>query len=209
MKKIISFDLDGTLVDGLYGEMVWNHGVPKAYADRYGISFDEAKVFTRGEYESVGDGRLEWYDIEYWLHRFDLSISAHHLLNQYESYIVLLPWAREVLATLGQKYTLVLASNAARIFVEKELSYADIGWHFTHIVSATSDYGIVKKGDSFYRTLLGRLGAMPHEVVHVGDHKVFDFEAPSRFGIEAYHLYPEGNGHEKVIPNLKALLDRL
>jgi FMN phosphatase YigB (HAD superfamily) len=67
----------------------------------------------------------------------------------------------------------------------------------------------VKKGDSFYKTLLDRLGAAAHEVVHVGDHKIFDFEAPSRFGIEAYHLCAEGNGHERVIPNLRVLLDKL
>ena len=57
-------------MNGLYGEMVWNHGVPEVFARRYGISFDEAKVRTRKEYESLGDGRLEWYDIEYWLRRF-------------------------------------------------------------------------------------------------------------------------------------------
>ncbi len=209
MIKIISFDLDGTLVNGLYGEMVWNHGVPEVFAQKYGISFDEAKKLTRGEYESVGDGRLEWYNIDYWLDRFDLSVSPRELLDRYESYIELLPFAREVLNYLQEKYMLVIASNAARIFVEKEISHTGIGGHFTHIVSATSDYKIVKKGDSFYRTLLEQLGVAPHEIAHVGDHKIFDFEAPSRFGIESYHLCADGNGHERVISSLKALLDRL
>jgi FMN phosphatase YigB (HAD superfamily) len=209
MKKIVSFDLDGTLVNGIYGEMVWNHGVPEVFAQKYSMSFDEAKAFTRKEYESMGDGRLEWYNINYWLDRFDLPVTSHELLDRYESSIELLPFAQDALMSLKEKYTLVIASNAARIFVEKEIAYTGIGPFFTHIVSATSDYKIVKKGDSFYRTLLEELHVSPHEIVHVGDHKIFDFEAPSRFGIESYHLSAEGNGSEMVIPNLKALLDRL
>jgi HAD superfamily hydrolase (TIGR01493 family) len=209
MKKIISFDLDGTLVDAVYGDKVWNHGVPEEFADEYAIPFEKAKELVRSEYLSMGDARLEWYDINYWLDRFNLTVTADELLARYESYIELLPFAREVLETLEQKYTLIIASNAARIFVEKEISYAGIGSHFRHVISATSDYGIVKKGDLFYKTLCEELNIFPHEIVHVGDHKIFDFEAPANFGIESYHVHNEGNGHERVIPNLKALLDRL
>jgi FMN phosphatase YigB (HAD superfamily) len=209
MKKIVSFDLDGTLVNGLYGDMVWNHGVPRVFSLKHSVSFEEARAFTRKEYESVGDGRLEWYNIDYWLDRFDLPVSSHELLDRYESYIELLPFAREVLTALQGRYTLVIASNAARIFVEKEISYTGIGAHFTRIVSATSDYNIVKKGDTFYEALLNELHVSPHEIIHVGDHKIFDFEAPSRFGIESYHLSTDGNGDKMVIPNLKILLERL
>ncbi|HEY3276485.1 MAG TPA: HAD family hydrolase [Syntrophorhabdaceae bacterium] len=209
MKKIISFDLDGTLVDGIYGEMVWNHGVPEVYAKTHGITFEEAKRFTRKEFESLGDGRLEWYDIDYWLHRFGLPVSPPELLDRYERHIELLPHAKEVLTALQKRYTLIIASNAARIFVEKEISFTGIGVHFTHIVSATSDYGIVKKGETFYRTLLDNLSVSPDEVVHVGDHRLFDYEAPSRFGIESYHLCSEGNGSHKIIHDLKTLLERL
>ncbi len=209
MKKIISFDLDGTLVDSIYGEMVWNHGVPEEFADEYAIPFEKAKELVRKKYLSLGDASLEWYDIRYWLDRFNLTVTAEELLARYESYIELLPFAREVLEELGQKYTLIIASNAARIFVEKEISYAGIGSYFSHVISATTDYEIVKKGDSFYRTLCEKLGAAPHEIVHVGDHKIFDFEAPASFGIESYHVHDEDNGHERVIPNLKTLLDRL
>jgi len=209
MKKIVSFDLDGTLVDGLYGEMVWNQGLPEVFALRHGMSVEEAKAYTRKEYETVGDGRLEWYDIDYWLDRFDLPVSSKELLDRYESCINLLPFAGEVLEALGKRYTLVIASNAARIFVEKETSHANIGRHFATIVSATSDYRIVKKGDPFYTRLLDDLGVTPGEIVHVGDHKIFDFEAPSRLGIESYHLCATGNGNGRVISDLRALLDRL
>ena len=74
MKKVISFDLDGTLVDARYGAMVWNHGIPAEYAKAYGMTFDDARRFIRNQYESVGDGDILWYEIRHWLKRFSLDV---------------------------------------------------------------------------------------------------------------------------------------
>ena len=96
MKKIISFDLDGTLVDAKYGDMVWNHGIPEEYARKYGMSFDEARAIVMDQYRSVGDSDLLWYEIDHWLKRFGLQVSADDLLGRYETFIKLLPGATEV-----------------------------------------------------------------------------------------------------------------
>jgi putative hydrolase of the HAD superfamily len=217
MKKIISFDLDGTLVHGKYGDIVWNQGIPEEYARKYCMPFEEAKRLVRAQYEAVGDTSTEWYHIDLWLKKFDLSVPASTLLDRYESHIEAYPDTTEVLETLARKYTLVVASNAARIFVEKELSHTKISHHFTHIISATSDFGMVKKEGAFYHELCKTLDASPHEIVHVGDHFAFDYEAPSRLGIEAYHLVYDvsadsgkclaANGRK--IHRLSDLLDRL
>jgi len=218
MKKIVSFDMDGTIVSGHYGEMVWNHGIPEVYAKRYSMSFDEAKRFIRQEYESVGDGEITWYDIEHWLERFDLPVPADKLLVKYESHIEIVPHAREVLEELAKRYTLVVASNAARIFVDKELHYSGLAGYFTHIISATTDYGMVKKEEQFYRRLCALLRVLPHEIAHVGDHPVFDHDVPAAMGIEAYYLQHEHSAvsHQlsikdgrNVIKDLRELLDRL
>ncbi|OPX96755.1 MAG: GMP/IMP nucleotidase YrfG [Syntrophorhabdus sp. PtaB.Bin047] len=192
MKKVISFDLDGTLVDARYGDMVWNVGIPSEYAKRYGLPFDEARAFIRGEYESVGDGDITWYEIEHWLEKFSLDVAPEELLDRYADHIALLPGAREVVDTLGERYTLVIASNAARIFVEKELGETGLAGSFSRVVSATSDYGMVKKQEGFFLRLLADLGVLPQEVVHVGDHALFDHDVPSGLGIESYHI----DGHD-------------
>ena len=119
---------------------------------------------------------------------------------------------------LKGRYVLVIASNAARIFVEKELEYTNLAHYFNHIISATTDYGIVKKEPDFYRKLCANLGVSQEDIVHVGDHRIFDFEVPSGLGIEAYHFADKASGkadqgavagNGKVIHNLTDLLDKL
>jgi HAD superfamily hydrolase (TIGR01549 family) len=188
MKKIISFDLDGTLVHGKYGDIVWNQGIPEEYARKYGMTIEEAKQLIRAQYEAVGDTNIKWYNIDYWLKKFDLPISAYTLLKRYETHIEIFPDTIDVLQDLMTRYTLIIASNAARIFVEKELTYTDLSHHFAHIISATTDFGMVKKEEKFYQKLCNALNVLPHEIVHVGDHRIFDFEAPLSLGIDAYHI---------------------
>ena len=48
MTPIISFDMDGTLVESEYTDWVWNHGIPNLYAAKTGLPFEEAKAFVEG-----------------------------------------------------------------------------------------------------------------------------------------------------------------
>jgi len=192
--------------------MVWNTGIPSEYAKKYGMTFDEARAFIRARYESVGDGDIAWYEIEHWLERFSLDVAPVELLYRYREHIALLPDAREVIESLRDRYTLVIASNAARMFVEKELGETGLSGFFSRVVSATSDYGMVKREERFFRRLLAGVGALPHEVVHVGDHPVFDHDFPSGLGFECYCIDGhdgQGNRPLRTISGLKDLLDVL
>ena len=116
-----------------------------------------------------------------------------------------------------ETYTLIVASNAARIFVDKELSHAEPYVPFHPCISATSDYHMVKKEKGFYEKLCATLNVSPHELVHVGDHRVFDFETPSQLGIDACHFVPDqeevcdqSQGSDgKTIHRLSDLLDKI
>jgi putative hydrolase of the HAD superfamily len=214
MKKIISFDLDGTLVDIEFGNKVWNEGIGGKFAETYGVDRDLGEEWVRNAYAAIGDRNLLWYDIDYWLRRFNLPVSAAELLDTYAASIRLLPHVHDVLDTLAGKYELIIASNAARLFVEKELEQTGIASYFRRTVSATSDYGIVKKDVAFYRRLCSELEVSPEEVVHVGDHPLFDLEVPLQFGIDAFFVAsqrpePAGVDNGRVLHDLRELPDRL
>jgi FMN phosphatase YigB (HAD superfamily) len=209
VKRVVSFDLDGTLVDGAYGNMVWLEGIPVRYAQRHSIPVDEAKRVVRAAYDSVGEDNVLWYDMPYWLKRFSLTISVPALLDEYEAHIRVLPHVRKALERLSRRYKLVIASNAARVFVEKELHQSGLAKYFHHTFSATSDFKMVKREAAFYRVLCDVLHVEPSEVVHIGDHAVFDVEVPLRIGLDAYHYSPNGESNGRIIKDFRELSETL
>jgi putative hydrolase of the HAD superfamily len=206
MPKIISFDMDGTLVDPEFTDWVWLHGIPRLYAEMTNIPFEEAKHFVVGEYLKVGEGAIEWYDIKYWFQFFKLEKNWKDLMLQYVDKIRIYPDVDDILAWLKEKFPIILTSNAGREFIDIEMEATGLGRYFDRIFSATSDFGQVKKTAGFYGRICGALGVYPQEIVHVGDHYEFDYLAPRSLGIHAFYLDRSGekNG-DFVISDLREL----
>jgi len=210
MAKIISFDMDGTLIDPEFTDWVWGHGIPMLYAEKHGLSFERAKAFVEGEYHKVGEGAIEWYDIKYWFRFFQLEMPWQTVMERYVDKINVYPDVNHVLDRLKGRFSLILTSNAGREFIDIELGITGLGRYFDRIFSATSDFGWVKKTASFYHKICQILGANPHEIVHVGDHYEFDYLVPQKLGIHAFYLdrSAEQRG-EFVIRDLRGLEMRL
>ena len=191
-KKLISFDLDSTLVDPTYTTFVWEIGIPQLYAKKYNISLSEAKSIVISEYKRIGDSTLEWYDIKYWFKYFGLPGRWENLLEEHRDKIRPFPEVKEVMEDLVQYFELIVTSNAAREFVEVELKEAEIEDYFTRIFSATTDFGQVKKTPQFYRRICEIMGTSPSNTIHVGDHYEFDYVVPKSLGMDAYYLDRDG-----------------
>lgn len=210
MPKIISFDMDGTLVDSEFTDWVWLHGIPKLYAEKASIPFEEAKHFVVEEYLKVGEGAIEWYDIKYWFSFFQLETSWKDLMRQYADKIKILPDVRDILDRLREECSIILTSNAGREFIDVEMEVTGLGRYFDRIFSATSDFGMVKKTAEFYRRICQILEVRPKELVHVGDHYEFDYLVPRSLGIHAFYL--DRSGEQKgdfIISDLRDLKKRL
>jgi putative hydrolase of the HAD superfamily len=141
MPRIISFDMDGTLVDPEFTDWVWGHGIPTLYAEKVGLSFEEAKTFVVKEYLKVGEGAIEWYDIKYWFQFFQLEESWKALMERYTDKIKIYLDVDHLLERLRDTFQLVLTSNAGREFIDMEMEATGLGRYFNRIFSATSDFG--------------------------------------------------------------------
>jgi len=208
--KVISFDLDGTLVDSEFSEWVWSVGIPQLFAEKRGISFDEAKEIVEGEYRKVGDGSLQWYDIKYWFNFFHLDGHWKPLLNRFSHKIKTYPEVSKVLQDLSRNYRLIIISNAAREFIDIEVEVSALRRYFSRIFSATSDFGQIKKTAEFYGRICQLLGISFQEILHVGDHWEFDYLVPKGRGIKALHIDRSwSRSGDDVIRNLEEVGQRL
>ena len=190
MIRIISLDMDGTLMKSRFVDRVWMEGIPMIYAEKAGLEFAAAKEFVISEYARVGSDRMEWYDLLYWIERFGLKIGKDELLQMYEDDIEAYPEVPEVLDRLSERYDLVVTSNAAREFIEIELD--GLTQYFREIFSATSDFREVKKSPLVYGAVCAQMDARPFEVLHIGDHYHYDYESPLQAGLDALFLDRKG-----------------
>ncbi len=198
MIRVISLDMDGTLMKSGFVDKVWMEGMPMLYAEKSGVEFALAKEFVMGEYMKIGSDRLEWYDLAYWIDKFGLKIGKDELLQMYEDDIEPYPEVQEVLDLLRDRYALVVTSNAAREFIDIELD--GLADYFQETFSATSDFREVKKSPLIYGAICAHMGVLPFEMLHIGDHYHYDYESPLQAGLDALFLDRKGerSGREVV-----------
>ncbi len=183
----ISFDLDGTLTSNSFVDSVWLEGLPGLVAQRQKIDFPTAQCMCKDAYSGVGDGSLLWYRLPYWLEYFDLKdTDPKRLVSQYASRIELYDDVLPVLKGMKHEgFDLILFSNAARDFLDLEVSSGALEPFFTRIISVSDDWGMVKAEAAAYTRLRETVAG---DLVHIGDHKRFDYEVPMSIGITAYHI---------------------
>jgi len=210
MIKLISFDMDKTLVKSTYADLVWLEGLPKIYAMEKKNDLEKAKQFLLEKYDEIGEDRVEWYDIEYWFNRFNLKYNWRELLEKYRYAIEAYSEVTNVLRRLHKKFDLIIASNARREFIEVELEETKLRKYFTHVFSSTSDFHKVKKVTEFYSMICDKMNIHPDEMIHIGDHEEFDYNIPRKLGIISFHLdRKKTNEGDFIVYDLKEFEKRI
>ncbi|HNY65731.1 MAG TPA: HAD-IA family hydrolase [Deltaproteobacteria bacterium] len=181
----VSFDLDGTLTTSSFVDSVWLEGLPSLVAEKRGIGFPEALRLCIEAYNGVGDDSLLWYRLPHWLDHFGLDgVDPEAFIRGYAHRLELFDDVLPVLDTLrGQGHELILFSNAARHFLDVEVSKGGLEPFFTTMISVSDDWGTVKSDPAAFVRLKGMAGP---DLVHVGDHAKFDFMVPRSVGIPSY-----------------------
>jgi len=206
--EVVSFDLEGTLVDLRFSNLVWETDIPRLYAEQHGLSFEEARDRVVDEYSQVGDDQPEWYDVDYWFRRLGLTGDWRRLLELRRDSRLVFPEVRGVLDRLQGKFSLVISSNTIREFLEVQLS--ELEDYFEHVFSAPSDFGTVKRSGEFYGRICRIMGVETGKVAHVGDSLRFDYEEAKKRGIHAFYLdRSRESGGEHVVHDLIEFEGRL
>jgi len=126
-KLVISFDMDGTLTDLSFVDSVWLEGIPKLFAQKHQISLEEARKRVKSEYDRVGNEKLEWYDLNYWLDKFSIDASPQQVLKSFREKICVYQDVPIVLENLKNRgYRLIVITNARREFVDIEMQQSGI-----------------------------------------------------------------------------------
>jgi putative hydrolase of the HAD superfamily len=166
---------------------------------------------VKNEYDKVGRERLEWYDLSYWIKKLGLDVSPNEVLHDFEDRIRIFPEVPEILEKLRYSgFRLIIITNARREFADLELERTGIVRFFYRVFSSTSDFELVKNTVEVYEKVCDICEVSPHEMVHVGDDRCFDFDVPKRLGIVAFYVDRKGQCKEEcVIHSLQELNEKL
>jgi putative hydrolase of the HAD superfamily len=180
--RVVSFDMEGTLVDHSYSKKIWEGDIPALYAEAHGLPLEDARRRVLSEYAEVGEGQPEWYDVGYWWKRLGLPHYWRDLPKRRKVECNVYPEVPRALVRLGKRYPLIISSNTIREFLKIQLECID--YPFSRVFSAPSDFGSVKKAPDFYQRVCDDRNRA-HGARTMGDHPEFDYraQAPRRKSI--------------------------
>jgi putative hydrolase of the HAD superfamily len=204
--RVISFDVDGTIVDGSFMDRFWNETIPELYSKKHGIEYSRAVQIVKKCYDDVGDRDIRWYLPDYWFRRFDLEIDFPEILKEFKKDVKVFEDALDVLEELSEEYTIIAVSNAVKEIMKFELE--DVGHYFSEMISCPTDFKEIRKHPEIFLKICDKINVKPENIVHVGDHPFFDYEVPMRAGIKSFLIDRTGKNRENLM-DLRELKMRL
>jgi putative hydrolase of the HAD superfamily len=206
--KVVSFDMEGTLVTHKFSQLIWETDIPLLYSHQYNLELESARKFVLDHYDTIEVDEPEWYDTDYWLKRFGIKGDLRELLLSRRDDCETYPETKEVLEHLNKSYKIIISSNTIREFLNIQIS--KLPKVFNQVFSAPSDFGTVKNSEFFFKNVLNTINVKPDNMVHIGDSIRFDYEAARKNGISAYHLDRSGNTQgPNIINDLNELKSKL
>jgi GMP/IMP 5'-nucleotidase len=162
----VLLDMDGTLLDRHFDNTLFEEALPRRYAERQALSFDQARDSLTAMYRSV-EGQLEWTDLAYWTKQAGVDVVALH--RELDHLIDFLPDAREFLSRLrksGKRITVL--TNAHRAGVEIKAAKTGLDRYVDRIVDAFQ-VGYLKMHQDYWPRCHGLVGFDPTRSLYIDD----------------------------------------
>ncbi len=146
----VLLDMDGTLLDLHFDNHFWLTHVPRRFAEKHALPFEEARPRVLARYQAV-EGTLDWYCVDYWTRELELDIVQ--LKQEVAHLIAVHPHVEDFLARsrrAGKR--VVLVTNAHHKSLSLKLRTTGIEGHFDAVVCA-HDLGLPKERPGFWQRL--------------------------------------------------------
>ena len=190
----VLLDMDGTLLDRHFDNYFFEEGLPRRYADQYGLEFHAAQKQLLQMYRSV-EGTLEWADLTYWTTRLGLDVVA--LTRELAGLIGFLPEAPEFLRHLrssGKRITVVTNAHVTNLEIKVERTGLD--QYVDRIVNAF-EIGYLKMRSEFWPVCREMVGFNPARTIFIDDDEAC-IAAAHQYGIG--HVYHSAKSSSRLPP---------
>lgn len=191
----VLLDMDGTLLDRHFDNFFFEEELPRRYAAKHGLTFDEALAQLLAQYRSV-EGELQWTDLHYWTDRLGIDVIA--LTQEFAHLIGFLPSAQEFLLHLrarGKRVHVLTNAHAAGVAIK--VAQTGIDRYVDGIVNAFQ-VGFLKMRAEYWPSCQRLIGFEPSHSLYIDDDEAC-LAAAQDYGIG--YLYQRSKSSSQLPPN--------
>ncbi|MEI6895123.1 MAG: GMP/IMP nucleotidase [Colwellia sp.] len=187
----VLIDMDGTILDLHFDNQFWLEHLPLRYSEKMSISIEAAKAKLKADYLAVV-GTIEWYCLDYWSERTNMSIRA--LKREIQHLIQLRDDAKAFLIALKESgREVVLLTNAHPDALSLKVERTQLDQYFD-VLYSTHEFGVSKESQLLWQRLQTKQGFDCQKTLFIDD-GVDILKSAQQYGIK--HLLAVANPDSK------------
>lgn len=199
----VFLDMDGTLLDLNFDNYFWQEHVPLRYAQKHGLSAQQAKQQLYPRFRSV-EGTIDWYCVDYWTRELGLDIAL--LKEEVDHLIAVHPHVTDFLDQVraaGKR--VVLVTNAHQKSVDLKMARTQLSGHFDRVICA-HEFRMPKEESGFWGRVHELEPYQPERTLLVDDN-LAALRSAKAYGIGYLLavLKPDTRGPEKDVAEFAAI----
>ena len=179
MKPILMFDMDGTLLDLAFDDLIWNTKLPERHAETHDCSLEQSQATLKAFYQQHNH-TLCWYSSKYWTEK--VGVDVLKLQYDFKNKIAPRIGCFELLEELkAQGYRCWLLTNADQAGLKLKLENVDLSPYFEVMISS-EEIGYSKEFVEFWQILQQKHPFDPKHACMVDDTALV-LKGAEQFGI--------------------------